>query len=489
MIDLLLVRSNDKKAVYDRVTPYTACEPPYWLAIIASYIRNAGFSVEALDAEAENLSPETTAEIIHEKRPSLVGLIVTGSHLSASTQKMQGAGMVATALKNKCEIPIFMWGLHPSALPEKTAQEESVDYVVKGENLPEIKQLLEAVREHNSTRLLSIQGLYLHDGAHAVKTTADLMSTEQFPLPAWDLLPMECYRPHDWQTMGNSENTHNRYGVIATSLGCPFSCEFCAISSQFGCKKVRYFSSEQVLQQIDVLVNQYKVNYIKILDENFILNRKHVNEICDLLARRNYNLSLWAYARIDTVTPEILKKCKEAHIDWLAYGIESPNELILADVSKGQYGQSDIENVIKMTQEAGCNVMANFMFGLPDDTIESMQETLEFAKKINPEYINFYCVMAYPGSALYQKILLNHPEYLPKQWIGYSQYAYECQPLPTKYISAEAVLAFRDYAYTAFFENNNAYFKKISEKFGDEVVQKIKQKNRTRLKRKLLEEK
>lgn len=487
MIDLLLIRPNDMKAVYGQVTSYTACEPPYWLAVIASYIRNAGFSVEVLDAEAENLSPEMTAEIICKKRPGLVGLIVTGSHLSASTQKMQGAGMVAKTLKNKCEIDIFMWGLHPSALPERTVKEESIDYVIKGENLPQIKQLLEAVLANDKTHLLSIQGLYLHDGTYAIKTTADLMPTEQFPLPAWDLLPMERYKAHDWQTMGNSENTHNRYGVIATSLGCPFSCEFCAISSQFGCKKVRYFSPEQVLQQIDVLVSQYKVNYIKILDENFILNQKHVNEICDLLASRNYNISLWAYARIDTVTPEILEKCKKAHIDWLAYGIESPDELILADVSKGQYGQSDIEKVIKMTQKAGCNVMANFMFGLPDDTIESMQETLAFAKKINPEYINFYCVMAYPGSVLYQKILLNHPEYLPEQWIGYAQYSYECQPLPTKYISADTVLAFRDYAYTAFFENNDAYFKKIAEKFGADAVQKIKQKNQIKLKRKLLE--
>ncbi len=132
MADLMLVRPNDMKAIYGDVVSNTACEPPYQLATIAAYVRESGYSVWALDAEAENLSPQEAARRICEQAPVLVGIIVTGTHLSASTQKMQGAGSLAAEIKKQSEIPVFMWGLHPSSLPERTGLEEPIDYVIKG---------------------------------------------------------------------------------------------------------------------------------------------------------------------------------------------------------------------------------------------------------------------------------------------------------------------------------------------------------------------
>ena len=215
------------------------------------------------------------------------------------------------------------------------------------------------------------------------------------------------------------------------------------------------------------------------------MNKEHVNAICDKLIERNYDINIWAYARIDTVDKDILEKLSKAKIRWLAYGIESANDKSLKDVKKGQYNADKVKKVIEMTHQAGIYVIANYMFGLPEDNIESMQQTLDLARELNCEWINLYCTMAYPGSKLYFDCISKKIP-LPDSWLGYSQYSYECCPLPTKYLSGKEVLAFRDKAFNDFFENNERYFLMISEKFGDETVKNIRSMLNHKLRRKIL---
>lgn len=487
-MDILLIRPNDAKQVYGDIVENAACEPPFWAAVIASYCRMKikEVDISILDAEVYNMSPEKVVKYVKQNKPRMIIIVVTGTNLSASTWKMQGASICAKAIKEIDDIPMLMWGLHPSALPERTLFEEDIDYVIKGEGLQAIVDLYDAIYANNFIRLDSIKGLYYKDGFGEVKGNEefDLCDEKFFPEPAWDLLPMERYRAHNWQQFGDFSS--KPYGVIATSLGCPFRCSFCAVHTLFGNRTVRFFPAEKVIEWIDCLVLKYGIKYLKILDENFVLNKKHVTEICDLLISRNYNLNIWAYARIDTVDQELLFKMKRAGINWLAYGIESASELVLSDVSKNQYTVEKIENVIKMTKKADINVLANFMFGLPDDTRESMEETLKFARKINPEFINFYCTMAYPGSDLYKDYETSNT-YLPINWLAFSQYSYECEPLATKNLTSKEVLAFRDFAFQAFFKDNEVYFDNIRRRFGQETVNKIKKMLAKKLNRKLLE--
>jgi radical SAM superfamily enzyme YgiQ (UPF0313 family) len=210
-----------------------------------------------------------------------------------------------------------------------------------------------------------------------------------------------------------------------------------------------------------------------------------VNAICDLLIERHYDLNIWAYARVDTVNERILEKLKRAGMQWLAFGIESASEISLAGVDKGQFGLQKIKNTMEMVKKSEINIMANFMFGLPEDTIESMEQTLQLARDINPEFINFYCTMAYPGSELYNQCLRDGVS-LPENWIGFSQLSYETIPLPSKYLSSQEILSFRDNAFSRFFENNDAYFDNIKQKFGQRTIDMIKGMLGKKLKRKIL---
>jgi len=141
--------------------------------------------------------------------------------------------------------------------------------------------------------------------------------------------------------------------------------------------------------------------------------------------------------------------------------------------------------VVKKIQDAGINVIGNYIFGLPDDTRESMQETLDLALEANCEFANFYCAMAYPGSKLYT-MAVEKKWQLPESWIGYSQHSYETLPLRTDALTSAEVLKFRDDAFHRYF-TDESYLALIRRKFGEDVVSHLQDMTKIRLRRKLLE--
>ncbi len=482
--DLLLVRPGDRRTIYgDLSFDLAAVEPPLWAALLAAYIREAGFTVKILDLEVENISKTAAVRRMAEMNPALVGVVITGSNLSASTWKMTAAGELSRRLKAIApHMPQLFWGLHPSALPEQTLQEEACDFVCRGEGFTTLTQLLESLCNNRPGDLETIAGLCFQQQDQVIinDDAPVLPDLDLLPMPAWDLLPMGQYRAHNWHCFDQIDQ-RQPYGVIYTSFGCPFRCAFCALRTLFGGPGIRYRGPLQVLAEIDHLVQRYQIRNIKILDECFTIQRSHTEQICDGIMARGYDLNLWAYARIDTVDAPLLKKMRKAGVTWLCYGIESGSHRILKQISKGRYDKADIVDTIHATRSAGINILGNFMFGLPEDDHATLRETLDFAKQLQCEYTNFYTTMAYPGSQLYQQALRDQID-LPKSWLGYSQFSRETLPLPTKHLSAAEVLRFRDDAFLEFHQDA-AYLSMIQQRFGPAVAQHIEAATRYRLPR------
>ena len=178
----------------------------------------------------------------------------------------------------------------------------------------------------------------------------------------------------------------------------------------------------------------------------------------------------------------MLKQMKKAGVNWLGYGIESGSPKIRKGVSKLGFGQENIRKVVKMTHELGIDIGANYIFGLPDDDMETMQQTFNLAKELNCAYANFYCAMAYPGSQLYEDVK-NQEGKLPKSWLGFAQLSEEILPLPTKHLSSSQILRFRDKAFEEYYSSPD-YLKMIEKKFGSEAVSHIKEMLKIKIKRK-----
>jgi radical SAM superfamily enzyme YgiQ (UPF0313 family) len=493
-LDLVLVNPGSRAKIYQSLgTRLTAVENPVWAGLIATFVRTRGFSVAIVDAEADELSPEQTAERVASLKPRLVAIVVYGHQPSASTQNMTGASAIATAIKNvDADVAVLMVGGHVAALPQRTLDDEAVDYVASDEGLYAIVDLLDALRASAFPDLRKIRGLvYREHGRHIANPAAPLVKDLDHDMAgvAWDLLPMDRYRAHNWHCFGHLQR--QPYAAIYTTLGCPYHCSFCCIQAPFkggeqalglsaGVNSYRFWSPERVVDEIELLVTKYGVRNIKFADEMFVLHARHVIGICDLIIERGYDLNIWAYARVDTVKDNMLEKLKRAGFNWLALGIEAADDRVLTDVDK-RYNVDEVYQTVDKIRAAGINTIGNYIFGLPEDTHETMRRTLDLALDLNCEFANFYSAMAYPGSPLYQQALRQGWQ-LPDSWSGYSQHAVNTLPLPTKHLSAGEVLRFRDDAFNVYF-THPPYLEMIRRKFGEDTLAHIQEMTAHRLER------
>ncbi len=394
-----------------------------------------------------------------------------------------------------------MLGNHPSALPERTLREEPIDYVVDGEGPVTLDGLLNVLNGRPGA-VATIPGLvrWVHP-AHEHDPPAHVVRNPLAPLldldrdlhgRAWHLLPpLTKYRAHNWHVLDGS--LRSPYAAVYTSLSCPFHCSFCMIQTMFHSHEHRRRSPVAVVEEISFLYHQHGVRSIKIIDELFVLNRHHYRAICQLLAEAypEGELNLWAYARTDTVHPEDLPLLRRAGIRWLALGIEAADPSVRAGAGKalkpdrGLLPNGAIVETVRAIQAADISVIGNYIFGLPDDTHETMWATFDLATGLNTEWANFYVAMPYPGSQLYDQVARERPEDLPPSWAAYSQHNRHTLPLRNANLSAADILRFRDAAFVNYFSSSR-YREMLRAKFGRSALEQVDRMLTYRLERDLL---
>ena len=487
-IDVLFVHPNGAPFIYQSLSKnYSAIEPPIWAALLANHVRHAGHDTAILDCEAEQLDIDGSYRAISEYDAKLIAIVVYGQQPSASTQNMHGASLLCTKLREeKIDAKVILLGLHPSAVARQTIHMEKCDFVCQGEGPHTITGLLSADMNRTSD-LEKIPGLWYWDNDEVRYTRpAPIVPQSELdtilPGMAWDLLPMDKYRTSNWHAMSNN-NDRTPFASLYTSLGCPFRCSFCCINAPFGNNNVenwdygrnkfRFWSPDFIMKEFEYIHNQ-GIRNVKIADEMFVLNKRHFLEVCNKITERNYDFNIWAYARIDTVKEEFLRPLKDA----------GGNKAVRKDVVKGKFTDVNIRDLIEKIKDAGINIIGNYIFGLPEDNLDTMRETLQLSQDLNCEFANFYSTMAYPGSRLYLDAL-EHSWELPDSYVGYSQHSYETKPLPTNFLSSAEVLKFRDYAFDAYYTDPN-YLRFIKEKFGQNTHDDIVKMTQHTLRRKIL---
>jgi anaerobic magnesium-protoporphyrin IX monomethyl ester cyclase len=492
---LFIHPGNHRKTYQDLGTLHAAIAPPVWVGLLADHISRYGIECTIYDTNVEGWSREQCKDVLEKHNPELIVMMVYGHNPSASTQTMPVASAIAADIKAvNGDIPLGMGGLHPSVLPEKTLREESCDYVLRGEGAIPIRKLY-----------AYLSGEIARDelvGVNFLEKSGDMFDSGMPPMTegldkiyqsyAFELLPdLSRYRAHNSHCFQEFEKSaqpgfvdvRTPYFVLYTSLGCPYNCTYCCTNSVFGKPRIRYWDLETVMGWIDTLVLKHGVKHIRLDDELFILSSKRVELFCDMIIERGYDLNLWAYARVDTINNRLLKKMKQAGLQWLCLGIEAGSVVVRNDVGKNI--KRDIFDTVKIIQDNDIYVLGNFMFGLPEDNIDTMSATLDMAIKLRCEFINFNSTMAYPGSQLYDHWVATAPEKLPSSWAGYIQHGYEAQPLPTKYLTSEQVLEFRDEAFNEYYANED-YLKFVEQRFGPKTVEHICEMTKIKLKRKIL---
>ena len=502
---IFLVTKSSKKTYQELSHTYSAIEPPTWALLLAESTRSVGFKVDILDANAENLSVEEILKRIKDNSPKLICLVVYGQNVNAGTTNMSGAIHTSEYLKKFISTPISIIGSHVQALPIETLKKEkSIDFVFTNEGVYSLRNLLNLI-DFSSNNLAKIKGIaFRNQNKIIINAPEKIVPNEKMDIDlpgyAWDLLPfkkkpLDLYRAPMWHAEYDFEK-RAPYASLQTSLGCQFGCNFCMINilnrndnDEIGVasnySKMRFWSTNFIIKEFDKLIKM-GVKTIRIVDEMFLLNPKYYIPLCEQLAERNKDdsLRIWSYSRIDTVKrPEILKLVRRAGIKWLALGIESGERSVRLEVDKGKFEDVDVRKVIQKVHEADINVMANYIFGLPGDTKETVKKTFDLSLELCTAGWNTYGAMALPGSYLYKKAL-EEGNQLPDTYEGFSFHSYETLPLPTEKLSAKEIITLRDEAFNQY-HNHKPFLNLIEKKFGKEAVKNIVEMTKITLKRKI----
>ena len=508
-IDAVFINPSVGNNYQSLKSKYTAIEPPTWSLLLAQSMRNFGFEVSIIDANAEEIGDEEVFNRVKACKPRLIVFVVYGQNVNAGTTNMEGAIKLSNFLKSKDKnLNISYIGSYVQALPVKALKEEkSIDFVFTNEGVYALRNILN-LKNFMSDNLKDIKGIAYRNGNKIIQNEPEIVVPNErmdldLPGYAWDLLPFEkkpldLYRSPMWHAEYDEEK-RSPYAALHSSLGCQFKCSFCMInlinrndSEEIGVSshynKMRFWSPEFMIKEFEKLI-KLGVKTIRITDEMFLLNPKYYLPLCKKLAELNTDdsLRMWAYSRIDTVkNPEVLSIVRKAGIKWLCLGIESGDKKVRLEVAKGKFEDVDVRKIINQVHEADIDVMANYMYGLPGDDKETIKKTFELSLELCTSGWNTYPAMALPGSFLYKKGLENGIE-MPKSYSGYSFHAYDTICLPTEKLKPWEILKLRDDAFVNY-HSNPKFLDRIKKRFGYKAFENVKQMSKIKLSRKIVEE-
>ncbi len=362
---------------------------PTGTGLIAARLRQAGYKVAVIDVNGLRWEDERVLEKIQEYNPPIIGiggLITTYGWVQRMSRKIR---------QRWPEKKIILGGSVGTSIIETALRNLSIDLITIGEADDTVLELLPALL--NGEPIDNVAGLaYLKDG-EVVHTPVRPMikNIDKLPYPAWDMFPMEVYLTNPVVGVGKDID-------IISSRGCPFTCRYCY--RIFG-RNFRGRSAEHVVGEMLALKRDYDVDFISFQDDCFVINKKRVFEICDLIDAEGLNKSLrWSCTgRVTVCDRELLRRMRTSGCVSVSYGIESGSEKILEAMSK-RATIAQAKEAIRNTREAGLRCPVSFMIGYPGETRETVMETVEFCKDMNIPLAALMFTCPYPGTALYEQV-------------------------------------------------------------------------------------
>lgn len=439
----------------------SAIYPPLGILYIAAVLKQAGHEVKVIDAFVLSIKKDYNENNLKEDlldfKPDIVGVSCFTSNIDGSKKILE---LTKQILPNAITL---IGGPHITAIPEYIKKIESADYGIYGESEYILKEFVEKIQ--NKKSLENIPGIIYKDGSF--KPGEYIKNIDDLPFPAYELVPMHLYQPSPASYRQLPATT------LITSRGCPFQCIFCH-KPIFG-NRFRPHSAKRVVDEIEFLNKEYGIKDIRIYDDTFTLDRKRVVEICELLTQRNLGITWNCTTRVDCIDKELLIIMKNSGCYNISYGVESGSERVLKLIKKG-ITKERIRDVFKWTKEVGIESIGFFIIGLPTQTKEEVLETIQFAKEIDPDYVQFTLVNPHPDTELF-KLCQEHGTVSVGDFSNYKTYSSVNDELPfiPDTISEKELKKLYKKAYISFYFRPKYINKRIKKIFTDkEPLKRLK---------------
>jgi len=358
--------------------------PPLGIMYVASYAeKETEHKIGILDTQVEQLNYTQIEHEIKKRSPDIVGI-------TTMTFSLIDSILTAKVVKKVDDnIKVIVGGPQVGIYPEETIDFPEVDYLILNEGEITFTELLQNIDDKD--KLKNVKGLVFKDNGNIVKTELRefIKDLDALPFPARHLTAYKKYR-----SLLAKESIVT---TMITSRGCPYKCIFCN-RPHLG-KKFRARSAINVVDEMEECV-EMGINEIAVYDDTFTLNRQRAIDICNEILGRGLKIRWDIRTRIDAIDKELLSKLKEAGCDRIHYGIEAGTPEILKVLKKG-ITLEQARNAIKWSKEIGISTLAYFMIGSPQESREQITETINFAKKLDPDFAHFSITTPFPATELY----------------------------------------------------------------------------------------
>ena len=385
---VLLVNPPYTQATYEDVDRKAGAlqNPVLSLAMVAALPLAEGHDVRIADVELEDDPYGCLAKTLDEFRPDVVG--VTGT-----TPMAVEMARIASMAKQHCpQATTIAGGVHVTTFPRETLQESEFDIVCIGEGDFTLRDILACERLHD------VPGIaFKRDGEVVATEPRPLLGDlDELPMPAWQLYDISRYI-HTSKLVERESPT----GLLETSRGCVFKCVYCN-KNIFG-RRFRCKSPARVVDEIERMLDA-GFREIHIEDDGFSTKLDNAKAICDEIVRRGLKFpwTLINGIRVDRTDQELCDRLAAAGCYQVAFGLESGNQDVLDRIQKG-ITKDQIRVAVPMARKAGLETFAFFMLGLPGDTEQSMQDTIDFSCELPLDIAKFAITIPLPGTAMFDE--------------------------------------------------------------------------------------
>ena len=322
------------------------------------------------------------AKVIDDYQPHFIGLRAV-SHNYNEAKKI-------AHMAHDAKIPVLMGGIHITALPQSLDSYMTLGCLGEGdETITALTRLFLTKREFRKEDLHQIPGICFWDGDELIFTDRrpPIANLDTIPLPARDLLPIKSHT------------------YMFTSRGCPYRCRFCASSAYWD--KLRFFSADYVINEIGVLVEDYKVKFITFYDDMFVSNVSRLKSIADGLDRAGLlkKVKFSCSCSAPNISEEVAQTLKEMNIVSVGMGLESGSDKTLAYLKGKAFSVKKNVQAIEILRKHGISANASFVIGSPEETSSEIMETFRFIKENPVCLVDTYVLTPYPGTPMWEYAL------------------------------------------------------------------------------------
>jgi len=422
-----------KKEVYAKYSAGAPCLPPLGLCYLAAVLLEKGYETKILDCVAEKISLSQLKREVEVFMPNVVGVTSTTISYVAAQKVLHTINELDHA------ITTLLGGAHLSALPLPTMSEcDDVDIGVFGEGEYTMLEIVERLAKNQS--ILDVEGTLIRSNGHIVenKPRKQTKCLDEIPFPARHLLK-------DLRLYSHTPFRGAKFmTTMVTSRGCSFNCGYCD-QSVFG-RTWRYNSPAYVIEEMDYLKKKYNIDFISFEDDNFLLSKERTVDICKRIIKNSLDVDWSCLGRANEVDEEVLPLMKKAGCKTIYIGIESGSPRILELLNK-KIRIEDIRKGIELIRKYQINVMGSFILGLPTETKEDIEKTIDLALSCPLDGISFFTFTPFPNTPL-RDLAFQHGK-VSEEWKNYSAHPSSLPFIPNG-ISEEYLLGVQAQAYKRF---------------------------------------